>query len=236
MSANEKFLDPRQTVESYERLEELVREYASNGYDVLLDPSEADLPGFLRDAGFVPDLIAKSPDGNVVVDVETRQSVHGNKRLSEISRIVAREAGWEFVLEYVNPDRKRDVEGFVGSPSPASISNAIDYARRLSQGSNEESARAAALLLLWSAFEGAASATVRATNDDARRLSTGAAIRDAVTLGLLSRESYGVLRALMKKRNALAHGGLEVQIDSAELSELADLCQELVEARSHRGT
>ena len=215
------------------KVDELVREYSESGYEVLVSPSSAELPDFLREIDYRPDLIARSADGNIVVEVKTRESLKGDKRLSRVSELVGRHAAWNFVLVYTNPGRNKDRGLGFHTVDSDKLRDVVEYARRLFGESNEDRARSAALLLLWSAFEAAATAAVRSGEDGQDARSTGAAIRDAVTLGLLSREAHGSLSTLLRKRNALAHGALDVDVSSAELSELADLCEELASARTH---
>ena len=215
------------------KLDELVREYSASGYEVLVNPSTAELPGFLREIDYRPDLIARSADDNIVVEVKTRESLRGDKRLSRVSELVGRHAAWNFVLVYTNPGRGKERELRFHTVDSDKLLEVVEYARRLFGDSNEERARSAALLLLWSAFEAAATATVRSTGSGRNARSTGAVIRDAITLGLLSREDHGFLLALLGKRNALAHGALDVDVSNAELTELADLCGELASAPTH---
>jgi hypothetical protein len=48
------------------------KEYEERGYAVTLEPPAAVLPDFL--AGYEPDLVARSTDENVLVEVRTRES------------------------------------------------------------------------------------------------------------------------------------------------------------------
>ena len=215
------------------KLDELVREYSASGYEVLVSPSTAELPDFLREIDHRPDLIARSADDNIVVEVKTRESLRGDKRLSRVSELVGRQKAWNFVLVYTNPGRGKGRELGFHTVDSDQLLEVVEYARRLFGDSNEGRARSAALLLLWSAFEAAATAVVRSGEDGRSARSTGAVVRDAVTLGLLSREAHGLLSALLKKRNALAHGALDIDVSNAELSGLADLCEELASATMH---
>ena len=96
-----------ETLEGRE-VDELVRERSASGYEVLVSPSMAELPDFLREIDYRPDLIARSADGDIVVEVKTRESLRGDKRLSRVSELVGRHAAWNFVLVYTNPGRGKD--------------------------------------------------------------------------------------------------------------------------------
>ncbi|WP_421656463.1 hypothetical protein [Leptothermofonsia sp. ETS-13] len=85
-----------------QRLRRLAREYQEKGYSVILHPSASELPAVLADCSI--DLIAKSEDATVVVEVRTRDSLtlNGSEDLHRMTALIQQLPGWEFELVVTN--------------------------------------------------------------------------------------------------------------------------------------
>ena len=88
--------------------EKIVQEYRAQGYDVVLFPSEKDLPPFLR--GFRPDLLAKKPQENVVVEFKRRDQLREGKWVAEMARLLEKKKGWRFKLVLTGPEKTKAQE------------------------------------------------------------------------------------------------------------------------------
>ncbi|HET8772167.1 MAG TPA: hypothetical protein VFP80_00185, partial [Thermoanaerobaculia bacterium] len=88
-----------------QKIDELASEYRRNGYAVWIHPAAHELPEFLRE--FEPDLIATSPQGNVVVEVKTSSAVAADQ-MTRLAEAVERQSGWRFEVVFaINRSRQR---------------------------------------------------------------------------------------------------------------------------------
>ncbi|MBE7384570.1 MAG: hypothetical protein F6J95_024540 [Leptolyngbya sp. SIO1E4] len=87
----------------HRRLLRLVREYRCAGYDVVLYPTDEDLPQVLK--GCSIGLIAKGEEEVVVADVRSRPNLtlNGSADLRRLAEKVESLPGWQFNLVVTNP-------------------------------------------------------------------------------------------------------------------------------------
>jgi hypothetical protein len=74
----------------------VARKYRLLGYDVQENPAPDALPPFLR--GLSPDIVARSPDDNVVVEVKYNAALKGSNDLVRTAEAVAGHEDWRFEL------------------------------------------------------------------------------------------------------------------------------------------
>src|SRR3989304_8542494 len=98
-----------------------------------MEPNGDNLPGFLR--GFPPDLIARRPGDNVVVEVKigTRTSVAD--RLRDVTERVHQRPGWRFSLVFANPDQPGEITDATPAPLAILEQRVQDAGRLLASGS-----------------------------------------------------------------------------------------------------
>src|SRR6266496_2445884 len=95
---------PDWTIERTE-IERIAREYQDQGYEVIVDPSAADLPDFVSE--YRPDLIARSGKDCLVIEVNRPRNDARRQRIQAIAERVQSQPGWRFVL--ISPgDRAAD--------------------------------------------------------------------------------------------------------------------------------
>ncbi|MEZ4657510.1 MAG: hypothetical protein R2911_08060 [Caldilineaceae bacterium] len=82
-----------------ERLEKIVEEYRTQGYEIQLAAACLDLPLFLRE--YQPDLIAHKGNQSVAVVVKTRQALAHNSQVREMARRLNETDDWQFDLVVV---------------------------------------------------------------------------------------------------------------------------------------
>ena len=190
--------------------------YRNRGYQVEIAPTGAALPAFLR--GFQPDLIARRPDDNVVVEVKigTRTSVA--ERLHEVAERINREPGWRFSVVFADPDRP----GYVteGETTPfVLLEQRVQNAHQLIETRQNE----AAFLLLWSALEGLLRHIGERAQLPLTSLPPSALLRELYSAGELSRDNFDALMRLLPIRNKLVHGfGQDEGIDTEELEAIVN--------------
>ena len=91
----------------HRRLLRLAREYRREGYDVVLYPTDKDLPQVLKECSI--GLIAKSEEEVVVADVRSRPNLtlNGSADLRRLAEKVETLPGWQFNLVVTNPRQGR---------------------------------------------------------------------------------------------------------------------------------
>lgn len=183
------------------RLTEVARDYERRGYDVVLEPEGDDLPSFL--ANFRPDMIARNKRETVVIEVKTHNSLSQSKYLSEMATVIQNQPLWRFELVVTNPRSQQLVNTDDNDLlSEAEIIQRCEEVRYL----NKHKHREAAVLLLWSAVEGAMRRTAQQEEVTFEKQDTLYVTKKLFSVGLLSKDQYKILQKGMKVRNALVHG------------------------------
>ena len=84
-----------------QRLREIAREYRQRGYDVIIEPSADQLPGFL--APFRIDMLARSAEETAIVEVRTQESLSDAPELDAVAQALQDHPSWRFELVVTNP-------------------------------------------------------------------------------------------------------------------------------------
>lgn len=188
---------PVSAVDSHvKRLYEIAQEYRANGYDVVVGPSQRELPEFLR--GFEPDLVVTSNDDRAVVEVKTRSSLIGAEWFSRMAQSIEQQPGWRLELVLV------PAEGEAEEPLP-DAGNIVRVHTLLAQAKDLGHAGVA----IVSAFAAAENAMLIAAERAGLKLpsqSPEAAMKTLFAHGLLSKEAYDALNRAMHVRDEVAHG------------------------------
>ena len=179
-------------------LAEIADEYRSAGYDVVAEPTRADLPASLHDLR--PDLVARKATAHIAVEVKVSDRDQG-PRLAALANAVRALPGWELRIVVV-PRGELWEHGAASERTEADIDALLGDAEALAPVNVE-----AALLLAWAAAE----ATLRATAvrfdialpSDA---SAPALLGRLAYEGLLDTADADALRTAHLLRNAAAHG------------------------------
>lgn len=66
-----------------DKIKELAKEYKNKGYEVIVQPSLKELPSFLKNASYQPDLIVRSPKENLVIEVKSSESIASARNLEK---------------------------------------------------------------------------------------------------------------------------------------------------------
>jgi uncharacterized protein YutE (UPF0331/DUF86 family) len=210
------------TLYENQRLREVAREYRKRGYEVLVEPSPAQLPSFL--APFRIDLLARNDEETVVIEVRTQGSLTSAPELDAIARVLQHRPQWRFELVVTNP-RDRDALRFADATSlgMSEIVLRLQEARELSDDEHGE----AALLLAWSATEALLRYIADAEAIQVRSHSPAQVIKSLYTYGVLDMEQYEVLQAGLETRNRLIHGYREQRSLMDVVARLLGVAEEL---------
>jgi hypothetical protein len=199
-----------------QRLISIASEYEDQGYKVKLQPSPDELPDFL--SAFEPDLIATGKGETVVVEVKTREELRNEQSVAALETALRNRPGWRFELIIDGPPTQHRKTLDV-----IQIRASLDEADELQRNRH----LAAALLLLWSATEGALRLLAGRENIELESLAPGYVLTRLYTLGLLGREQYQILDEIMRLRNQAAHG-FEVSVTPQDLTRISAVLRELL--------
>ncbi|MGH7717965.1 MAG: hypothetical protein ACREON_03855 [Gemmatimonadaceae bacterium] len=182
------------------RVREAASRYRARGYDVILEPSEQDLPAFLP--GYRPDFVARLGDERVLVEVAHTPSAEQLAHYREVAEQVHSQRGWRLDLVVSNPS-DRVLLGVEYPVLPVEdISRRYEEAEKLLADGHSE----AAFLIAWAATEAALRLLASSNALEVHRSVTPVLLKQLVTLGVISRAQYDTLWRSYKQRNAIAHG------------------------------
>ena len=204
-----------------QRVQTLAEEYRDEGYEVIVEPSQAQLPPFL--AGYHPDLLLHKASESVVVDVRVRKSLAKDSQVRELSGLLRVQPGWRFELVLV------DVGEQISAPEDAQpftsediMHGAAEAERLLASGFAE-----AASLRAWAAAEAAVRLLAEEDGVSIGRPTPSVLLKQAVINGLISRDDYKSLLHALDRRNAQVHGFTLPDFDRAEVEALVETARRL---------
>lgn len=203
------------------RLYEIAQEYRANGYDVVVGPSQRELPEFLR--GFEPDLVVTSEDDRAVVEVKQRRSLIGAEWFSRMAQSIEEQPGWrlELVLVPAEGEAEEAEELLPDAGNIIRVHTLLSQARELGHDS----------MAIVAAFAAAENAMLLAANRAGLPLSSrspDAMMKTLFAHGLLSKEAYDDLDRAMHVRNEVVHGK-RTDVDGRPWAErIAPIADELV--------
>jgi hypothetical protein len=203
------------------KLSEIIRNYRRRGYEVRLAPEPDDLPAALRP--FKIAAIARNDGESVAIDVKTSQSLKASTELPRLAQAVQGVPGWRLELVVTNPVHRR-----IAAPGealdPSDIQMRFGEAKELAHDGSDT----AAMLLAWSAVEGALRLMAQREGIAIERDAPDYILRKLVVLGLLGHADYRVLRSAAEVRDALVHGFTSPALDRQLVSQVASLGEKLL--------
>lgn len=192
-------------------------DYRERGYDVIVEPAGPHVPDFLL--GYRPDLIARSANDSVVVEVKVGTQTSVADRFREIAERVNRQPGWRFSLVFVNPDQPDQISA-EALPTLPQLQDRVRNAEMLVQTGQIE----AAFLLSWSALEGIMRLLGQRAHLPVENLPPSTLFRELYSAGEISRNQFEQLLRLLPLRNQLVHGfGRTAAVEVGQLQELVRL-------------
>ena len=201
------------------RLYEIAREYRAKNYDVLVGPSQHEIPEFLR--GFEPDLVVTSDDDNAIITVKPRRALSGSEALSRMAAAIEQQAGWRCELVLV-PEEDADLE------QPLPDSAGVERVERLLAQAGDLRGSSLAVVPAVAALENAMLIALDREGLALSRPYPSAALKTLFAYGLLSREQYDKLDTAMRTRDDVAHGRRTDVNGEAWLAALEPIVRELL--------
>lgn len=183
-------------------IEAVADQYRADGYDVIVQPTSAELPEFLQRHSI--DLLASRNDESVVVAIKRQNGVQTDVDLTYLAADINARDGWRFDL-FVSPNDNPwpdQVSQDSVEPGADRISELAETAERLLALEELE----AACLVAWSALEASMRECARKASVDLEDNSPRYVINALATDGILSVDEYETLQDALRVRNAVAHG------------------------------
>ncbi|MBC8161605.1 MAG: hypothetical protein H7Z42_10345 [Roseiflexaceae bacterium] len=212
------------TSRTHQRLLEIAREYRQNGYEVIIEPEAQQLPIFL--AHFKVDLLARSQEENVIVEVRTQESLTNTPELDALAKALEDKSSWRLELVVTNPkDQTALPFRNATSLTKQDISYRLREARQLSDQEHGE----AAFLLAWSATEALLRQMVEIEGVPAVQHQTSQVVKTLYVHGVIDKTQYTLLQEGQHTRNIVVHGYKEKQNLTPLFDQLLHLTQQLAQ-------
>ncbi len=211
-----------------DKIKELIKDYSSKGYEVISNPRLSDLPDFLKQFNYLPDLIVKSANENLIIEVKSTESISSAKNLVQFSELIEKQKGWEFLFVLTNPKIQREE---INEEITITPENIIKAYRKLEHLLSDKTYNFndVATLYLWSIIEAVLrfGLTLAETGSEVKGKSVKSLLRDSMVYGVISKKDYEVFNSLVLKRNAISHGHIEEQITSHEIEDSLSLIKRI---------
>jgi uncharacterized protein YutE (UPF0331/DUF86 family) len=209
-----------------QRARALAEEYRSRGYEVIEEPSPAQLPDFL--SGYRPDLLVRKGDEAIVVEVKSRSSLAKDAQMRDLAQLLQTKPHWNFELVVVGESERMSAPAGAGPFERDDILGRIEAAEKLLESGFSE----AALLVAWSTSEAALRLLIEEEGIVLDHLNPPYILKQAVMHGVIARDEYNFLTNVIKYRNALVHGFKTLDFDPALVSELISRTKRLLHSTS----
>ncbi|MCY1232229.1 REase-like protein [compost metagenome] len=183
-----------------QKIEELRLQYEREDYQVLIEPTAVQLPFAL--GSYTPDLVARKADGTggLIVEVRTKGARGSVERFQAIAQAVREHPGWRFLMVSVEDLSVASKDHQLASWEE--LSTKLVQARQLLNSGMRD----AAVLYLWSIFEGAMRQLAVATATPVERLPASKLMNQLYTIGYISVSELQTAKQFLQLRNQVAHG------------------------------
>jgi hypothetical protein len=196
-------------------LDQFEARWRDQGYKLVREPSQEELPDFLK--GFRPDAIAVGQKPSLVIEIIGKRGKAANLRIQKLNDLFDDNQEWHLEVVYLSPETE------LLTPVEQSIVRKASHQARIVCETDPR----AGLLWAWSTLE----AITRNLEPELANSSLGSfsVIEVLVSNGHVSQSDGKKLRSLAKKRNAIAHGQVDVEPEKKELEYLLELIEHLTE-------
>jgi len=202
------------------KIREIAKEYENKGFEVIIEPQPNQLPTFLK--GFQPDIIAKSADENVLVEVKTRKDRAELQKFESLAQEVNKRENWRFEVVFTNPREKQFYTEGYQTLNENDITNRITEINKLIGINSYE----AAFLLSWATIEAILRQKINEERTETIKKPTLAIIKTMFSLGLLNQHDFKRLQEVNSYRNNLIHG-FQQPINKSLVQEILQLINNL---------
>ncbi|MDY6991323.1 MAG: hypothetical protein SVR94_01785 [Pseudomonadota bacterium] len=206
-----------------QKVEQAAQEFKDKGYDVKLEPSQAELPFDL--GNYRPDLIAYKGNEGIILEVKGSQARFSVDRYQEVAEEIARHQGWKFLLVTLEDIDERIVPSETNDlPSWHDLASRMGEIRTLFEDGFLEPS----LLYLWGSIEAALRKRAIAQKIPIERFPAIKLVNHIYSSAEISISEFELLKSLFEKRNRVAHG-LVVSLESTELEKAINCIQKIMD-------
>lgn len=198
------------------KIREISKDYEKQGYTVLINPKQSQLPDFLK--GYEPDIIAKRDDESVLIEVKTRKDRPNLERFENLAKEIDKRENWRFEMIFTNPVENNSLLENKNTITETAVNNRIAEIKKLIDINSFE----AAFLLSWSTIEAVLRQKLAKEKSDSFLKPSISIIRTMFSLGLLNQKDYKLLQEVNNYRNSLIHG-FQQSIDRNTIQEVLQL-------------
>lgn len=207
-----------------QRISDLTRDYKKQGYEVIENPNKKDLPYFLKNYNYIPDLIVKSSKDNFIIEVKSGENLKDSKKLSPIADIINKNENWEFVLIVTIPKESNIVNKIPNLPS---TEVAVRKFNLFFERKDFTEYFDMIFLYGWSIVQSLLLQILGENGERKIQISPKAMLREGFSQGYFSKKDYNTLIALSSKRNSIVHGDFSIAILKEDIYLLKSLIQKL---------
>ncbi len=209
------------------RLLELAQEYRKKGYQVILSPNTEEIPDFIQNCDYHPDMIAHGEKESVVVEVKSRRSMMTSaQNLQNLAKVIEEHPSWRLELVLTNPEGALYFSKIEGSLAADEIKSKLSVARELIHNHLEP-----AILYAYSLAE----ATLRlVANHEGlifKKLESPLnLLNQLATEGIISQTEYRLLMDVFQLRNAIAYGFKTTPLTAISILEMMEITEQLLDS------
>ena len=187
-------------------LESMRSEFETRGYRFVVHPRPSELPDFF--ASYVPDAVALRADGNVAIELKSRETPANQQSLQRIRQLLEGRTGWQLRVAYM---------GGEGLARQIPVSTRESILDRVREGAALEATGnvRAAFVIAWSLLEAALNSA--RPNADKRPRTPATIVQTLAMEGLIPEQLEVSLRPLTDLRNRVVHGDLTAEPSGADL-------------------
>ncbi len=193
-------------------LSSMQRVSEARGLTFYVDPPREVIPDFL--GNYQPDAMARGPEGGMIIEVKRLSNNTAEKRYAEIYQKVSRQKGWAFYLIHLDPAADWTLPDV--KPTWPQLQAAFKEVEALATGGH----RAAALVGAWAALE----ALARLARTEGGTGTSGASALQAVQAlaeeGFVENEAADRLSTSAALRDAVVHGDFSVDVSADQVQAL----------------
>ena len=184
-----------------EKIDSVAQELEDNGYIVLIQPSDSNLPFDL--GGYHPDLIATKNDDGIILEVKSSLKRVSIDRFKTVAEMIASHPGWRFLLVTLDDSSENILLPDENSlPSWETLNSRLLNLQMLIQ----ESLFEPAMLFFWSITEAALRKRAISQHLPIERFQTTALLNHSYSSGEISMTEFDLLQNCLKIREKVAHG------------------------------
>lgn len=187
-------------------LENMRSEFETRGYRFVVHPRPSELPDFF--ASYVPDAVALRADGNVAIELKSRETPANQQSLQRIRQLLEGQTGWQLRVAYMGG------EGLARQIPVSTRESILDQVREVAALEATGNVRAA-FVIAWSLLEAALNSA--RPNADKRPRTPATIVQTLAMEGLIPEQLEVSLRPLTDLLNRVVHGDLTAEPSQADV-------------------